>query len=77
MGRKQVEDRSIPFLTVHVDAKQGWPDVPVAGPELFEARVTDVTGDQIRFMGFEVVNLCWHVQEWDCFVLRHQDRPVT
>ena len=68
--RKMVWDREVPFMTISLDPKQGHPNVRLQGPELFEARVTEVTGELIRFMGWEITpELCWCVQEWDCTVL--------
>ena len=38
---------------------------------LFEARITYVDEDQLRFLGFETaVNRAWVVQEWDVFLLK-------
>lgn len=68
--RKMVWDRQVPYLTINVEPRQGYPSVRLPGPELFEARVTEVTGEVIRFMGWEITpELCWCVQEWDCTVL--------
>lgn len=68
--RKMVWDRQVPYLTIHLEPRQGHPGLRLPGPELFEARVTEVSGDMIRFMGWEITpELCWCVQEWDCTML--------
>ncbi len=69
-SRKEVWDRQIPYLTISLEPRQGYPNERLPGPELFEARVTEVTGEAIRFMGWEITkDLCWCVQEWDCEIL--------
>jgi hypothetical protein len=69
-ARKTVQDREVMYLSVRVDFPPGETDLRPPGPELFEARITAVQDNEIRFMGWEVDDLSWHVQEWDCFVLR-------
>jgi hypothetical protein len=44
-------DRQVPYLTISLEPPQGYPNERLPGPELFEARVTEVTGEIIRFMG--------------------------
>ena len=73
--RKAVWDRQVPYLTIYVEPRQGYPNENVPGPELFEPKVTAVTDDGFCLMGWEITpELCWCVQEWDCTVLDIQ-RP--
>jgi hypothetical protein len=69
-ARKSVHDREVSYLSMRLDHHPSDPRWQTVPPLLFEARITDVCDNEIRFMGWEVVDLGWHVQEWDCFVLR-------
>lgn len=45
-------------------------DCETAKPELYEPRLTNVFGNEIRFMGWEITSEgAWVVQEWDCVLL--------
>lgn len=67
---KTVQDRQIPCLTVHVEPPQGYPHERPPGPELFEFKLTDALEDQLRFSGWELIDGCGHLQQWDCYLLR-------
>jgi hypothetical protein len=69
-ARKVVHDREVSYLSMRLDHRPFDPRWQTVPPVLYEARITDVCDNEIRFMGWEVVDLGWHVQEWDCFVLR-------
>lgn len=69
LRRVGVHDREVCCLTVKVEPRQGFPEEVIAGPELYDFRLTDVLQDQLRFAGFEIVERAWHAQQWDCFVL--------
>lgn len=71
--RKMVWDRQVQCLTIRLEPRQGYPNESLPGPELFESKITEVSGDSIRFMGWEITkDLCWCVQEWDCEILQPQ-----
>lgn len=42
---------------------------PQPSPILFEPRITQVSGDEFRVMGWERIDLAIHLQEWDCEIV--------
>jgi hypothetical protein len=59
--RKVVHDRGVYYLTL---------DGCESTPELYEPRVTEIFGDEMRFSGWEqTADLAWVMQEWDVVLL--------
>jgi hypothetical protein len=68
--RKTLPDRTVVYLTVDVEPKQGYPNEIPPGPVLFEPRLIEVFGEDFRLTGWEITpDMAWHVQEWDCTVI--------
>lgn len=35
-------------------------------PNLYDAKLVDLSGNTLRFIGYECVEHAWHMQEWVC-----------
>jgi len=61
--KESPDDRRLPVLILDDADRASW-------PLLFDPRVVQMAGWEMRWLGFEYVDRGWHMQEWDCEILR-------